>query len=99
MRDEVSPFGIDVALVQPGPFGTGLLAGGKAPDREDVLASYGDLAGVSTAMGYHFATFLLSDEAPKSQLVIDTYLELADMPAGTSAPRVRFLASPGEWTK
>lgn len=87
LRYEVSPFGIDVALVQPGPFGTGLLAGGKAPERTDVLASYGDLAGVPAAMGAHFAAFLQSDQAPKPQLVVDAYVALADMPAGKRPTR------------
>ncbi|MBM3203271.1 SDR family NAD(P)-dependent oxidoreductase, partial [Candidatus Woesearchaeota archaeon] len=87
LRYEVSPFGIDVALIQPGPFGTGLLAGGKAPERSDVLASYGDLAGVPDAMGQHFARFLQSAEAPRPQLVVDAYLALADMPAGKRPTR------------
>jgi NAD(P)-dependent dehydrogenase (short-subunit alcohol dehydrogenase family) len=87
LRYEVSPFGIDVAIVQPGPFGTGLLAGGQAPARADVLASYGDLAGVPDAMGQHFAAFLQSDEAPKPQLVVDAYLALAEMPAGKRPTR------------
>ena len=87
LRYEVSPFGIDVAIVQPGPFGTGLLAGGKAPERHDVLASYGDLAGVPAAMGQHFATFLQSEQAPQPQLVVDAYLALADMPAGQRPTR------------
>ncbi|MDE2433805.1 MAG: SDR family oxidoreductase, partial [Burkholderiales bacterium] len=87
LRYEVSPFGVDVAIVQPGPFGTGLLAGGKAPERNDVLANYGDLAAVPNAMGQHFATFLQSDAAPKPQLVVDAYLALADMPAGKRPTR------------
>ncbi len=87
LRYEVSPFGIDVAIVQPGPFGTGLLAGGQAPARADVLAGYGDLAGVPNAMGQHFAAFLQSDEAPKPQLVVDAYLALAEMPAGKRPTR------------
>jgi short-subunit dehydrogenase len=37
LRYEVSPFGIDVALVEPGPFGTGLLASGQAPAHGDVV--------------------------------------------------------------
>lgn len=87
LRYEVSPFGIDVALVQPGPFGTGLLASGQAPAHSDVLASYGDLAGVPAAMGQHFAAFLQSEAAPKPQLVVDAYLALADMPAGKRPTR------------
>ena len=87
LRYEVSPFGIDVAIVQPGPFGTGLLAGGQAPARRDVLTSYGDLAGVPAAIGEHFANFLQSEEAPNPQLVVDAYLALAEMPSGKRPTR------------
>ena len=87
LRYEVSPFGVDIALVQPGPFGTGLLGGGKPPARLDVLASYGELVDVPAAMGQHFATFLQSEQAPKPQLVVDAYLALADMPAGKRPTR------------
>lgn len=87
LRYELSPFEIDVALVQPGPFGTGLLAGGKAPERDDVLASYGDLASVPIAMGEHFTNFLQSAEAPNPKLVVDAYLALADMPSGKRPTR------------
>jgi NAD(P)-dependent dehydrogenase (short-subunit alcohol dehydrogenase family) len=87
LRYEVSPFGIDVAIVEPGPFGTGLLASGQAPAHSDVLASYGELAGVPAAMGAHFAAFLQSEQAPKPQLVVDAYVALADMPAGKRPTR------------
>ena len=87
LRYEVSPFGIDVAIVQPGPFGTGLLAAGQAPARNDVLSSYGDLAGLPAAIGAHFGAFLQSDAAPKPQLVVDAYVALVDMPAGKRPTR------------
>jgi NAD(P)-dependent dehydrogenase (short-subunit alcohol dehydrogenase family) len=87
LRYEVSPFGIDVAIVQPGPFGTGLLTSGQSPAHSDVLASYGDLAGVPNAIGEHFAAFLQSEQAPKPQLVVDAYVALADMPAGQRPTR------------
>jgi len=87
LRYEVAGLGIDVALVEPGPFGTGLLAGGQAPARGDVLEGYGELAGVPMAMGQHFAAFLQSDEAPDPQLVVDAYVALADMPAGERPTR------------
>ena len=87
LRYEVSPFGIDVAIVQPCPFRSGLLGGGQGPDRGDVLKSYGELANVPTAMGEHFAQFLQSDESPDPQLVVDTYLALAEMPVGKRPTR------------
>lgn len=87
LRYEVSPFGIDVAIVEPGPFGTGLLASGQAPAHTDVLAGYGELAGVPAAMGAHFASFLQSEQAPRPHLVVDAYVALADMPAGKRPTR------------
>ncbi len=87
MRYELSPFGVDVAIVEPGPFGTGLLGAGKPPAREDVTASYGALAGVPAAMGAHFATLLTSDGAPDPQWVVDVYLQLAEMPQGERPTR------------
>ncbi len=87
LRYEVSPFGVDIAIVEPGPFGTGLLGAGKPPAREDVSASYGDLAGVPAAMGAHFAQLLTSEGAPDPQWVVDAYVKLADMPAGKRPTR------------
>jgi NAD(P)-dependent dehydrogenase (short-subunit alcohol dehydrogenase family) len=87
LRYEVSPFGVDIAIVEPGPFGTGLLASGKPAVHADVIAGYGDLAGVPAAMGAHFAQLLSSDGAPDPQWVVDAYLKLADMPAGERPTR------------
>lgn len=87
LRYEVSPFGVDIAIVEPGPFGTGLLGAGKPAAREDVTASYGDLAGVPAAMGEHFAQLLTSEGAPDPQWVVDAYLKLADMPRGKRPTR------------
>lgn len=87
LRYEVSPFGVDIAIVEPGPFGTGLLGSGKPVARADVAASYGDLAGVPAAMGAHFAHLLTSEGAPDPQWVVDAYLKLADMPHGKRPTR------------
>lgn len=82
LRYEVSPFGVDVVLVEPGPFGTGLLASGQAPAHSEVLDTYGALASVPTAMGENFAQLLQSEHAPDPQWVVDAYLQLAELPFG-----------------
>jgi NAD(P)-dependent dehydrogenase (short-subunit alcohol dehydrogenase family) len=87
LRYEVSPFGVDIVMVEPGPFGTGLLASGQAPAHSDTLESYGELAGVPTAMGENFAQMLQSEDAPDPQWVVDAYLKLAEMPFGSRPTR------------
>lgn len=87
LRYEVSPFGVDIVLVEPGPFGTGLLASGQAPAHSEVLETYGELAGVPTAMGENFAQMLQSEDAPDPQWVVDAYLKLAEQPFGSRPTR------------
>lgn len=87
LRYEVSPFGVDIVMVEPGPFGTGLLASGQVPARGEVLETYGELAGVPSAMGESFAQMLQSKDAPDPQWVVDAYLKLADMPFGSRPTR------------
>ncbi len=87
LRYEVSPFGVDIVLVEPGPFGTGLLASGQAPAHHEVLETYGELAGVPTAMGENFAQMLQSEDAPDPQWVVDAYLKLAETPFGSRPTR------------
>lgn len=87
LRYEVSPFGVDIVLVEPGPFGTGLLASGQAPAHSEVLETYGELAGVPSAMGENFAQMLQSEDAPNPQWVVDAYLKLADLPFGSRPTR------------
>lgn len=87
LRYEAAPFGIDVALVEPGPFPSHLLAAGKPPVHADVLASYGELKDVPTAMISGFAEMRASDGAPDPKLVVDAYLALADAAPGKRPTR------------
>jgi NAD(P)-dependent dehydrogenase (short-subunit alcohol dehydrogenase family) len=87
LRYEVSPFGVDVVMVEPGPFGTGLLASGQVPAHNEVLETYGQLAGVPAAMGENFAQMLSSEGAPDPQWVVDAYIKLAETPFGSRPTR------------
>ena len=89
LRYEVAPFGVDVAIVQPGPFGTGLLASGRPPAREDVLASYGDVAQVPPALWAQFAQMLAGEGAPDPRWVVDAYVKLEELPAGERPVRTQ----------
>src|SRR6056297_1064212 len=77
LRYEVAPFGVDVALVEPGPFGTNLLAGSQPPAHDAVRASYGDLGDMPAQMISGFSEMLSGDDAPDPQSVMDTYVRLA----------------------
>jgi hypothetical protein len=52
-----------------------------------VLASYGDLRDVPTAMASGFADMLASDQARDPQLVVAAYLSLADAAPGKRPTR------------
>jgi len=82
LRYEVAPFGVDIALVEPGPFGTNLLAGSEPPAHEAVRASYGDLGDLPGRMIAGFDAMLKSDDAPDPRWVVDAYIRLAEAPAG-----------------
>lgn len=87
LKYELAPKGIEVVMVEPGPFGTGLLASIQPEDRTEVLEGYKDLSAVKDGMLEHFGQFLSTPEAPKPQLVVDAYLNLVEMEHGTRPTR------------
>jgi len=87
LRFEMAPFGVDVALVEPGPFPTSLIASVSPEARTEVLKEYGEIAAVPSQMLAYFGDWLQSDEAPDNQLVVDAYLALADAASGERPTR------------
>jgi NAD(P)-dependent dehydrogenase (short-subunit alcohol dehydrogenase family) len=83
MRYELAPLGIDVVIVEPGPFSTSFfdnMVAGKEPDR---AADYSHIA----AFGEGFTRMVLeafeNDEAPTDpMIVVETFEKLIDTPAG-----------------
>lgn len=88
LRYEVAPFGIEVSVNEPGPFGTGLLYSG--PQEADVAAleGYGDFKGVPGAMLKNFEGFFETDQAPDPQMVADDILSVIAADKGARPERV-----------
>ena len=80
-RYELSSFGVDSVIVEPGPFRTKLFANSPANEADPQrLASYGDVASVPSAILSSFTELLTSEEAPDPESVATAIAELVDMP-------------------
>ena len=89
LRYEVSPYGVDVALVEPGPFSTGLFGAIKAPKRTEIIDGYGELKNVPKALFQGFGEMLKKGEFPDPNMVVDVYLSLAEAEPGTRPIRTQ----------
>ncbi len=78
MSYELRPFGVDVAIVQPGPYGTNILSATILPDDAARVEAYGDVARL--AQGLQDA---MASAAGNPQEVADAVLSLARAQAGT----------------
>lgn len=79
---ELAPTGIDIALVEPGGFGTNFLAGMVSASDEERVNSYGELNNIPQQMWGGFAEILSSDNAPNPQDVADVIVNLIETPKG-----------------
>ena len=87
-RYEVSQFGVDVVLVQPGPFATNLYSALQVPADAGRAASYGEVANlpskINTVLGGYFA----QPETPQPHAVAEIIAKLIDTPAGKRPERI-----------
>ncbi len=89
LRYELAPFGIEVCIVEPGPFGTNLLTyTGPQEDDQQALGSYGDFRSVPKAMLEGFINFYESDAAPNPQQVADDIAALVNKRKGEREERI-----------
>lgn len=95
LKYELAPTGVEVVLVEPGPFGTNLIGSIAEEDRKEIVAEYSELKAAQSAMIEHFGSFLKTEEAPDPQMVVDTYLQLAEMDQGTRPTRSQVGISSG----
>lgn len=85
---ELAPFGIEVSVNEPGPFGTGLLYSGPKEADAKALEGYGEFQGVPSAMLKNFEGFFETEEAPNPQLVADDILKVIETEKGKRPNRV-----------
>ena len=76
LRYELSSFGVDCIIVQPGAFDSGLLPRSPAPADRALVASYGDIAHIPEAMKSSFQQSYDGPDAPRSQDVADAIVGL-----------------------
>ncbi len=79
-RYELSSFGVDSIIVEPGPFWTKLIDSSPGADDLDRLRSYGRVASTPTEILKSFSESQTSDDAPDPMLVATAISQLVDMP-------------------
>lgn len=83
MRYELAPLGIDVTIVEPGPFATNFFDNMKQGSRQDVMAEYDHVGEFIGGFGDTVRGLFESGEAQTDPaVVIDLFSRLIDAPKG-----------------
>ncbi len=89
MRLELGPLGIDVVIVEPGPFSTSFVNNVVAGTDEEMAATYGHVTEFSEGLTAQFLDLYKDDSAPTDpMIVVRDFEKLIDMPAGERPLRV-----------
>ena len=81
-RVELSAFGVDSVIVEPGGYGTDFMANCFRPSDTSRRETYGEMADAPDGMLAGFEQSYASDDAPDPQWIADSVLDLVDTPAG-----------------
>lgn len=84
-RYELSQYGVDSVIIEPGPFGTDLINNSPRPKDTDVLDSYGEFAEMPEAVIANFEAFIaenIDGGDCNPQIVVNDMLTLTDTPFG-----------------
>ena len=83
MRYELAPLGIDVVIVEPGPFATDFFDNMKQGSRQDVMDSYGHIGEFFSGFQSNVLGLFENEEAPTDpHVVVDIFDRLIAMPRG-----------------
>lgn len=86
-RVELSAFGIDSCIVEPGAYPTSFITNLVTPSDESRHESYGEFMNAQQGMMEGFEQSLQANEEQDPQKVADAVLELINMPAGARPVR------------
>ncbi len=82
LKYELAPFGVDVTIVEPGPFPSGLLYSGPKEEEAQTLSAYGEVSEVPAAILQNFDQMFKGPNAPITQDVADAIHQLITTPKG-----------------
>jgi short-subunit dehydrogenase len=83
MRYELAPLGIDVVIVEPGPFETNFFDNMKQGSRQQVMADYGHVGEFFGGFQQSVQEMFESGDAPTdAHIVVDIFDRLIDTPKG-----------------
>ena len=89
---ELAPFGVDVAIVQPGAYDTNISNSRVGPDDTERLAAYSDVTPLAANV-FGALSAAAKDRDPRE--VADAIFALAEQPAGMRALRTLVPSNPG----
>ncbi len=87
-RYELSQFGIDVVLVQPGSYPTSIFASAQQPADADRIADYGELGRIPAKLAETIADSFKGENAPNPHEVAEVIATLVAQPNGFHPARV-----------
>ena len=84
LRYELAPLGIDVVLVEPGPFSTNFFENMVTPGNEEIAKAYQHVKEFGEGFEQNVTTLFEDENAPTDPMVVvEIFEKLIDMPNGT----------------